>query len=507
MKQVIQAGCKGYAPGRTPQPCTLVIFGASGDLTRRELMPALYQIFSRDLLPDPFAVIGFARRPWTDETFREEMKRAVSARTSVNAESWQTFSGRLFFTQGDFAEPGFESYRQLRDAVSKAQNNANIPKNVLFHLATPPEHYPTIVTGLKVSGLADSEAGWRRIVIEKPFGTNRESACALHQYLLQAFKEEQIYRIDHFLGKETVQNMLVFRFANPSFEPIWNRNYIDNVQISVAEEIGIEGRAAFYESTGVLRDMVQNHLLQLLCMVAMEPPLHFDALSLRNETVDVLRAIRPFDPAVDAVRGQYGPGDVRGNGAAGYRNEKGVSSSSNTPTFAALRMRVDNWRWAGVPFYLRTGKRMSRKRAEVTIEFKPTPHLMFPLDTSRPQQSNALTFRLQPEEGIIQRFIAKQPGPEICMQPVSMTLLYADAFGIEKPPSAYEWLLLDGMRGEQTLFARGDWVEAAWALVDPVISHWEATPAPDFPNYPAGSDGPEAASALLKKDAREWLNA
>ena len=330
---------------------------------------------------------------------------------------------------------------------------------------------------------------------------------ALHADLSQAFTEEQIYRIDHFLGKETVQNMLVFRFANPSFEPIWNRNYIDNVQITVAEEIGIEGRAAFYESTGVVRDMVQNHLLQLLCMAAMEPPLHFDSRSLRNETVEVLQAIRPLNPIKDAVRGQYGPGRIRGNDVPGYRQEKGVSPSSDISTFAALRLWIDNWRWAGVPFYLRTGKRMSRKRAEVTIQFKPTPHLMFSPDYSAPERSNALTFRLQPEEGIIQRFIAKQPGPEICMQPVKMTMVYADAFGIEKPPSAYEWLLLDAMRGEQTLFARGDWVESAWALVDPVIRHWETHPPVDFANYAAGTDGPEAAFSLLSADGREWIEA
>ncbi len=501
--QTIETGCQGFAPGRVPEPCTLVIFGASGDLTRRELMPALYQLFSIGLLPDPFAVIGFARRPWTADDFRGEMHRAVAARNQ-KMDAWEAFSRRLFYIQGDFSEPESEAYRRLQETILKP-DGAHMPGNVGFHLATPPEHYPTIVTGLKLAGLVEATSGWRRIVIEKPFGTDRESAGALHRQLLEAFREEQIYRIDHFLGKETVQNMLVFRFANPSFEPIWNRNYIDNVQISVAEDIGIEGRAAFYEATGVVRDMVQNHLLQLLCMVATGPPVHFDARSLRNETVEVLRAIRPLDPRSDAVRGQYGPGTVRGASVPGYRMEKGVAPSSNMATFAALRVRLDNWRWAGVPFYLRTGKRLPRKLAEVAIEFKPTPHLMFSQDNNRPRQKNTLTFRLQPEEGIIQRFVAKQPGPEICMQPVKMTLLYADAFGIEKPPSAYEWLLLDAMRGEQTLFARGDWVETAWSIVDPLIRHWQTEPAADFPNYAAGTDGPAAAAELLAQDGREWI--
>jgi len=502
--QAIETGCRGLAPGRVPEPCTLVIFGASGDLTRRELMPALYELFSIGLLPDPFAVIGFARRPWTRDEFREEMHRAVAARANQNTDAWEAFSRGLFYVQGDFSQPESEGYRRLYETISKP-DGVRAPGNVLFHLATPPEHYPTIVAGLKLAGLAETGSGWRRIVIEKPFGTDRESSCALHGQLLQTFREEQIYRIDHFLGKETVQNMLVFRFANPSFEPIWNRNYIDNVQISVAEDIGIEGRAAFYESTGVVRDMVQNHLLQLLCMVAMEPPVRFDARSLRNETVEVLRAIRPLNPEADAVRGQYGSGTIRGASVPGYRMEKGVAPSSNTPTFAALRVRVDNWRWAGVPFYLKTGKRLPRKLAEVSIEFKPTPHLMFPLEKDRPRQKNTLTFRLQPEEGILQRFVAKQPGPEICMQPVKATFFYADAFGIEKPPSAYEWLLLDGMRGEQTLFARGDWVEAAWSIVDPLIRHWETHPEGDFPNYAGGTDGPVAAASLLAEDGREWV--
>jgi glucose-6-phosphate 1-dehydrogenase len=299
--------------------------------------------------------------------------------------------------------------------------------------------------------------------------------------------------------------MVVFRFANPSFEPIWNRNYIDNIQISVAENLGIGTRAGFYEGTGIVRDMIQNHLLQLLCMVAMEPPISFNGNSLRNQTIEVLRAVRQLNVRTDVVRGQYGAGNIGEKEVPGYRQEKGVSPDSNTATFSAFRLFLDNWRWSGVPFYLRSGKRMAHQRAEVNIQFKPTPHLMFPIEDGQPRHTNILTFRLQPEEGIILEFVAKQPGPEICMRPVRMNLLYADAFGIDKPPSPYAWLLLDAMKGEQTLFARSDWVEAAWSIVDPVIHHWETDPAPDFPNYPAGSHGPTAAHEMLRQDGRHWL--
>jgi len=329
------------------------------------------------------------------------------------------------------------------------------------------------------------------------------SAGQLDRRIRSVFAEEEIYRIDHFLGKETVQNMLVFRFANPSFEPIWNRNYVDHVQITVAEEIGIGTRAGFYEKIGVVRDMVQNHLLQLLCMAAIEPPNRFDAAALRDETVKVLGAIQPFDLEHDAVRGQYGPGTVGDAAVVGYRDERGVAARSVTETFAALRVQVDNWRWAGVPFYLRTGKRMKQRLTEVVIHFRPTPHLMFALGPDE-LHHNVLAFRLQPHEGIIQTFAAKEPGPALRIHDAHSSFLYADAFGADRLPRAYAWLLLDAMQGDQTLFARADWIDRAWEIVDPLIEHWGRSAPPDFPNYPAGAWGPDGAARLLGRDGRAW---
>ncbi len=356
---------------------------------------------------------------------------------------------------------------------------------------------------LAAAGL-DQGQGWRRLVIEKPFGTDRASARELDQRLRRVFSEEAIYRIDHILGKETVQNMLVFRFANPSFEPIWNRNYIDHVQITVSEDIGIGTRAGFYEKVGVVRDMLQNHLLQLLCMTTIEPPVQYDGAALRDETVKVLRSIRPVDVVRDVVGGQYGPGSVRGADVKGYREEDGVAPGSTTPTFVATRFWIDNWRWEGVPFFLRTGKRAERKLTEISIQFKPTPHLMFPVDPSR-LHGNILTFRLAPEEGIIQIFAAKRPGPELSMCPVRMNFLYASAFDLKDEPRAYAWLLRDVMQGDQTLFARADWIDKAWSIIDPILAHWESTPGVNLPNYPAGTWGPEAAARLIEESGRKWM--
>jgi glucose-6-phosphate 1-dehydrogenase len=370
----------------------------------------------------------------------------------------------------------------------------------MFHLATPPKFFITIVQRLSAAGLARSENGWRRLVIEKPFGEDEGTARELNEEIRDVFEEEQIYRIDHFLGKETVQNMLVFRFANPSFEPIWNRNYIDHVQITVAEDIGIGTRAGFYEKTGVVRDMVQNHLLQLLCMTTIEPPVKFNGASLRDATANVLEAVQPLEPG-ECVRGQYGPGTIDGKKVAGYRQEADVASDSLTPTFAAAQLKIDNWRWAGVPFYLRTGKRMAKKLTEVAIHFKPTPHLMFPVSLDQ-LHSNVLVFRLQPEEGIIQVYAAKRPGPRLRIEPVRSSFLYASAFGVDEPPRAYAWLLLDVMNGDQTLFARVDWIYKAWSIVDPLIEHWEAEPPDDFPNYAAGTWGPKSTEELIQP--RAW---
>jgi len=381
-----------------------------------------------------------------------------------------------------------------------------IPNNVMFHLAVPPALFGPIAGRLGAAGLATSEHGWRRLVVEKPFGRDRTSARDLNRQLREVFGEEQIYRIDHFLGKETVQNMLVFRFANPSFEPVWNRNYIDHVQITVAEDIGIGTRANFYEQTRVVRDMVQNHLLQLLCLTATEPPVSYQATSLRDETVKVLEAVTvvPVDLDGGAARGQYGEGLLDGQRVCGYREEAGVPGDSTTETYAAIKVTLDNWRWAGVPFYLRTGKRLTRKLTEVAIQFKPTPHLMFPVEGGRPSHQSVLVFEVQPNEGIVQTLAAKQPGPDLALRTVTMNFRYAEAFGVEEPPRAYAWLLLDVMQGDQTLFARTDWIDRAWQIIDPIVERWASEPALQFPNYAAGSAGPAAADQLMQRDGRRW---
>ena len=494
------------ARGAPADPCVAVIFGASGDLARSELLPSLFELYCKRLLPEPFAIIGFARRDWTSERYRQVTREAMEQACARHPGAWDDFAAQLRYVAGDATGPVEEGYAALKAEIADAADAGGIPDNVFFHLAMPPSTFGTIAERLSAAGLTASADGWRRLVIEKPFGEDRASAIDLDGQLRSTFREDQIYRIDHFLGKETVQNMLVFRFANPAFEPIWNRNYIDHVQITVAEEIGIGTRAAFYEKTGVVRDMMQNHLLQLLCMTAIEPPVTFDGASLRDETVKILEAVNrtPVNLERDIVRGQYGPAAAGSETAPGYRSEDGVQADSNTPTFAAIRLGLDNWRWAGVPFYLRTGKRMARKLTEVAIQFKPTPHVMFPRREGDGVPPNVLAFRLQPEEGIVQRFIAKQPGPEITLRDVTMDFCYADAFGVEEPPRAYAWLLLDVMQGDQTLFARADWIAEAWRTVDPIVERWETEPAEDFPNYAAGTWGPMAADSLIERDERIW---
>ncbi len=483
----------------------MVIFGAAGDLTRRELLPSLFELHRKHLLPERFAVVGFSHRKWDSAKFRDEMRRAVE-QSCGGATGWDAFAPRLSFVSGDATSAPQEGYAALAAEIGRVQSAMAIPGNLLFHLAVPSTLFGTIAARLGASGLARSDQGWRRLVVEKPFGEDRASAKRLDRQLRDVFGEDQIYRVDHFLGKETVQNMLVFRFANPSFEPVWNRNYIDHVQITVAEDIGIGTRASFYEQTGVVRDMVQNHLLHLLCMTAIEPPVHFDAAFLRDETVKVLEAVNvmPVDVDGSAVRGQYGKGHVGGTAIRSYREEDGVPGDSTTATFAAIRLTLDNWRWAGVPFYLRTGKRLGRKLTEVAIQFKPTPHLMFPARSTGPMHRSVLVFELQPEEGIEQALAAKQPGPDLTLRTVTMKFRYAEAFGVEEPPRAYAWLLLDVMQGNQTLFARADWIDKAWQIVDPIVERWACEPPVDFPNYAAGSAGPASAAELIRRDGRQW---
>lgn len=496
----------GLGPGKPADPCVMVIFGARGDLARRELLPSLFELYRKRLLPDAFAVVGFSHGAWETEQFRGAMRAAVQEHCVGGFRDCDDFARRLYFVSGDATSQAAEDYLALAAAIGRARSTFAIPDNLLFHLAVPPALFGPIASRLAASGLARSERGWRRLVVEKPFGRNRASARELDRQLRDVFAEDEIYRVDHFLGKETVQNMLVFRFANPSFEPVWNRQYIDHVQITVAEDIGIGTRARFYEQTGVLRDMVQNHLLQLLCLTAIEPPVCFDAASLRNETAKVLDAVNvvPVDIDCGAVRGQYGSGQVAGQRVRGYREEEHVSSDSTTPTFAAVKLTVDNWRWADVPFYLRTGKRLARKLTEVAIQFKPTPHLMFPAAGRRPSHRSVLVFELQPDEGIVQTLAAKQPGPDLVVRTVTMKFAYAEAFGVEEPPRAYAWLLLDVMQGDQTLFARADWIDKAWQIIDPIVERWESNAPPNFPNYAAGTPGPASADHLMQRDGRRW---
>jgi glucose-6-phosphate 1-dehydrogenase len=499
----LEVSCTGLRKGPPPEPCTVVIFGASGDLTRRELIPALYALHCQHLLPHPFAVVGFARTEWNDESFRTAMYNAVRKSPMFREDTWQQFAPSLYYARGEY---GIEQpYSSLRQKVRDIMGDPHCGRdNLLFHLSVPPAVYGEIIERLTAGPLLTKDGGWRRVIIEKPFGHDETSARALDRQLLTVFPEEQIYRIDHYLGKETVQNMLVFRFANPSFEPIWNRNYIDHVQITVAESLGVGTRGRFYEPTGVVRDMVQNHLLQLLCLTALEPPVRYDAVSLRAETVKVLDALAPVDPRTACVFGQYTTGQIDGEPVAGYREEDQVTPDSTVPTFVALKMLVDNWRWAGVPFYLRTGKRLPRKLTEVTVHFKPTPHLMFSISEEAQLLSNVLIFRLQPEEAILYTFFAKQPGADLCLRSVTMRFRYDAAFGIEDPPSAYEWLLLDAMHGDQTLFPRSDWIQRAWSVIDPVTAYAEAQPASTVLPYTAGTWGPAPAETLIQRDGREW---
>jgi glucose-6-phosphate 1-dehydrogenase len=491
---------QGFNKGELPGPCLKVIFGASGDLAHRELIPALHSLRKHKLVTEPWAIIGFDVKEYDDDSFRKEMEGAVKTYGEYDEKSWNEFAMHLYYVQGDFSKA--ESFRKLTGKINEVRAKEKIPDNLLCHLATPQRFYGTIIDGMMGSVLAGGkESGWRRIIIEKPFGDNKATAMELDKEIHKVLKEEQIYRVDHFLGKETVQNMLVFRFANPGFEPVWNRNFIDSVQITAGEDIGIGTRGAFYEKTGVIKDMVQNHLLQLLCITAIEPPGKYDAESLRSETVKVLRAVCPLKKE-NFILGQYSAGEVNGEKVKGYREEDNISERSMTPTFAAFKLYIDNWRWSGVPFYLRTGKRIKKMFTEVRIKFKSTPHLMFPGEYKEKGNRNIVAFQLQPDEGINYTFLAKQPGGEVCLRPVTMKFNYAETFGIKKPPSAYQWLIWDAMKGDQTLFPISDWIYKAWEIVDPIINQWEEKPWFKFPNYAAGSWGPEESDQLITKSGK-----
>jgi glucose-6-phosphate 1-dehydrogenase len=489
-----------------PDSTALVIFGAGGDLAWRKLIPALYDLSLDRWLPEHFAVVGLDLKTMDDDTFRSHLREGVdqfSRHGRVSDDIWKAFAERLSFATADFGDAA--AYTALADRLAKQDQAWGAPATRIFYLATPPTLMETIAQNLAKAGLAQDGAH-DRIVVEKPFGHDLASARALNATLTRTFDESQIYRIDHYLGKETMQNILAFRFANAFFEPLWDRRYIDHVQITVAETVGVEHRGGYYEHAGALRDMVQNHLLQILCMIAMEPPVSFSAEEIRNKKLDVLRAIRPIQPhQIDrfAVRGQYGAGRVEDRRAPAYRAEPNVAPDSPTETFAALKLFVDNWRWQGVPFYLRTGKRLPERTSEIIIQLCPAPHQSFPSKVVGEWQPNRLVINIQPAEGILLRFQAKQPGLNLRLGPEDMRFTYKEAFETASP-DAYETLLLDVMQGDATLFMRADQVEAAWAIVMPILDHW-ADSHPDFPNYRAGSWGPEAADALLAADARRWL--
>jgi glucose-6-phosphate 1-dehydrogenase len=494
---------------RTPDPCIVVIFGASGDLTKRKLLPALYHLEQSGLLPKDFAVVGVARRP-LEQTFAADMKEGIVSGGGVEKDDAKLdpFVDRIQYHAMNFDDAA--GYDSLKTMLAELDTKFGTKGNRLFYLATAPEYFSDIIKYLGehcMARPADCGDGknWVRIIIEKPFGHDLESAKALNNEVNKVFNEDQIFRIDHYLGKETVQNILVFRFANGIFENVWNRNYIDHVEITAAESIGIEGRGPFYETAGALRDVVQNHVMELLSFVAMEPPVSFAAESVRAEKIKVWKAVQPIHPA-DTVRGQYGPGIVDGKPVVGYRQEDRVHPRSQTETYAALRLEIENWRWAGVPFYIRAGKRLARRVTEISIQFKLPPLLLFKDAHGKGGEGirpNVLSMRIQPDEGITLQFGAKVPGPTMTISKVNMDFSYAEAFG-KSSANGYERLLLDAMFGDATLFAHRDGVEATWALMTPILETWAKEPIRDFPNYAAGTWGPATADALMKSDGRKW---
>jgi len=495
--------------GRSADPCTMVIFGAAGDLTRRKLIPALYNLAKNQLLSREFAMVGIARRSISTDDFRNKVSEDIKqfATDQVEADIWEWFLRRMYYLSGDFGDKNL--YPQLKQLLDKVDKDHSTHGNHLYYMATSPEYFGSVAEQLASVGLMQENNGqWRRVIVEKPFGHDLETAKALNKQLLNVAGEQQIYRIDHYLGKETVQNILAFRFANGIFEPIWNRRYIDHIQISVAETVGVEQRGGYYDQAGALRDMVPNHIMQLISLTSMEPPISFRADAVRDEQAKILHAIQPMsseEVLTRTVRGQYGPGVINGERVLGYREEQDVPPDSRTETFVAMKVLIDNWRWADVPFYLRTGKRLPGRSTQVVIQFRRAPFVLFrdtPVENLMPNQ---LVLHIQPEEGISLRFAAKVPGPAMRLGAVDMNFEYEDYFGTQ-PSTGYERLLHDCMIGDATLFQRADMVEAGWCVVSPVLDVWKALPPRHFPNYAAGGWGPKEAEDLLERDGRHWRN-
>ena len=498
---------EGLSMRAVPQPCAIVIFGATGDLTHRKLIPALYNIAADGEMPPAVAVVGLARRPKTDDEYRAEMEEATRkfSRQPVRDEIWDGFARSLFYQCSDFGDEA--GYRALAGRLDKLDEESGTRGNRLFYFAASPDQFETIVENLNKAGLNKARQGsWARVIIEKPFGRDLRSARELNRVVRSRFSEDQTYRIDHFLGKETAQNILVLRFANAIFEPLWNTRYIDQIQITAAETLGVENRGGYYETAGALRDMVQNHLLQLLCLVGMDPPTDLRADSIRDEKLKVVRSLRRFkaeEVRTHVVRGQYGAGTINGKPVPAYRNEERVDPNSQTETYVALRMWLDNWRWADVPIYMRVGKRLPKSSTEISVHFKRAPQVLFNRETETIEQ-NVLAIRIQPDEGVSLRMQAKVPGTSFRIESVKMDFHYGTSFG-KASPEAYERLLLDAMAGDPTLFARGDEVEEAWAFIDPIEEAWSVKEnAPKLCTYPAGSWGPEEADELMARDGRSW---
>jgi len=500
---------EGLDQERIPDPSVLVIFGASGDLTRRKLIPSLYSLASDGLLPSGQAIVGFGKTEFPDQDFRIAMREACdrfARRRPTEDAIWNNFAQGLFYVQGDFTKP--DDYVRLKERLAGIDQQRGTAGRRIYYYAVPPQFFPAISQSLGKEGMVtDPEAGgpFTRVIIEKPFGRDLATAKELNRVAVMTFRERQVFRIDHYLGKETVQNLLVLRFANGIFEPFWNRQYIDHVQVTVAESIGVEGRGGYFESSGIVRDIIQNHALQLVSLIAMEPPVAFEADSVRDEKVKVLKALRefPLDNLADtAIRGQYGAGSIMGDPVIGYQAEDSVDPASRTETFAALKMYIDNWRWAGVPFLIRAGKRLPKRVTDISIQFRPAPYPLFRKVSRVTTHPNVLAIRIQPDEGISLKFDSKVPGPTVKTHPVTMEFRYATSFGAE-PPEAYERLLLDTMIGDSTLFARRDEVETAWAWLDPLLRRWETSADQPF-SYEAGTWGPGEADQLLVPDGRAW---